>query len=59
MISEDRAARNLRRAGIAKAVILKIGGCRTRSGLERHAILDQNDIAAAIKELQANAETDS
>jgi len=51
------AARNLRRAGIAEGVIMKIGGWRTRSVLERYAIFDQNDIAAAMKELQANAET--
>jgi integrase len=48
------AARNLRRAGIAEGVIMKIGGWRTRSVFERYAIVDQNDIAAAMKKFQAN-----
>jgi integrase len=48
------AARNLRRAGIAEGVIMKIGGWRTRSVFERYAIVDQNDIAAAMKRLQAS-----
>jgi integrase len=48
------AARNLRRAGIAEGVIMKIGGWRTRSVFERYAIVDQNDIAAAMKKLQAS-----
>ena len=48
------AARNLRPAGIAEGVIMKIGGWRTRSVFERYAIVDQNDIAAAMKKLQAS-----
>jgi integrase len=48
------AARNLRRAGIAEGVIMKIGGWRTRSVFERYAIVDQNDIAAAMKKFQAS-----
>jgi integrase len=48
------AARNLRRAGIAEGVIMKIGGWRTRSVFERYAIVDQNDIAAAVKKLEAS-----
>jgi integrase len=46
------AARNLRRAGIAEGVIMKIGGWRTRSVFERYAIIDQNDIAVAMEKLQ-------
>ena len=48
------AARNLRRAGITEGVIMKIGGWRTRSVFERYAIVDQADIAAAMKKLQAS-----
>jgi hypothetical protein len=47
------AARNLRRAGIAEGVIMKIGGWRTRSVFERYAIVSQADIADALKKLEA------
>jgi len=33
---------------------MKIGGWRTRSVFERYAIVDQNDIAAAMKKLQVS-----
>lgn len=33
---------------------MKIGGWRTRSVFERYAIVDQNDIAVAMKKLQAS-----
>jgi integrase len=46
------AARNLRRAGIAEGVIMKIGGWRTRSVFERYAIVSQTDIAEALKRLE-------
>ena len=46
------AARNLRRAGIAEGVIMKIGGWRTRSVFERYAIVSQTDIADALKKLE-------
>jgi integrase len=48
------AARNLRRAGIAEGVIMKIGGWRTRSVFELYAIVSQTDIADALKKLEAN-----
>jgi integrase len=47
------AGRNLRRAGIAEGVIMKIGGWRTRSVFERYAIVSQTDIADALKKLEA------
>jgi integrase len=47
------AARNLRRAGIAEGVIMKIGGWRTRSVFERYAIVSQADIADALKRLES------
>lgn len=46
------AARNLRRAGVAEGVIMKIGGWRTRSVFERYAIVSQTDIAEAIGRLE-------
>src|SRR5215469_2317995 len=48
------ATRNLRPARIAEGVIMKIGGWRTRSVFERYAIVDQSDIAAAVKRLEAS-----
>jgi len=46
------AARNLRKAGVAEGVIMKIGGWRTRSVFERYAIVSQADIADAIGKLE-------
>ena len=46
------AARNLRRAGVAEGVIMKIGGWRTRSVFERYAIVSQADIAEAVGRLE-------
>ena len=52
------AARNLRRAGIAETVIMKIGGWRTRSVFERYAIVSRGDMVDAMQKLQ-RAETES
>jgi integrase len=46
------AARNLRKAGVAEGVIMKIGGWRTRSVFERYAIVSQADIAEALGRLE-------
>ena len=46
------AARNLRRAGIAEGVIMKIGGWKTRSVFERYAIVSRTDIVDAMRMLQ-------
>jgi integrase len=46
------AARNLRRAGVAEGVIMKIGGWRTRSVFERYAIVSQSDISEALAKLE-------
>ncbi len=43
------AARNLRRAGLAATVMMKIGGWRTRSAFERYAMESKNDIADAMR----------
>ncbi|WP_353062447.1 hypothetical protein RBB77_14210 [Tunturibacter psychrotolerans] len=48
------AALNLRRAGISETVIMKIGDWRTRSVLERYAIVSRGDIVDAMQELQIN-----
>jgi integrase len=48
------AARNLRRAGIAETVIMKIGGWRTRSVFERYAIVSRGDIVEAMQKLETN-----
>lgn len=48
------AARNLRRAGIAETVIMKIGGSRTRSVFERYAIVSRGDIVEAMQKLETN-----
>lgn len=48
------AARNLRRAGAAEGVIMKIGGWRTRSIFERYAIVAQSDIKDAMNMLEAH-----
>lgn len=47
------AARNLRKAGVAEGVIMKIGGWRTRSVFERYAIVSQSDIADALSRLES------
>ncbi len=45
-------ARNLRRAGVAEGIIVKIGGWRTRSVFERYAIVSRSDRNDAILKLQ-------
>jgi integrase len=46
------AARNLRRAGVAEGVIMKIGGWKTRSMFERYNIVDQRDMREALNKLE-------
>jgi hypothetical protein len=41
------AARNLRRAGISEMVMMKIGGRKTRSVFEPHAIVNRCDICGS------------
>jgi integrase len=53
------AARNLRRAGVAEGVIMKIGGWKTRSVFERYAIVSQSDIRDAMAELEAGQQRDN
>ena len=48
------AARNLRRAGVAEGVIMKIGGWRTRSLFERYAIVSQSDVKDALQKLETH-----
>jgi integrase len=53
------AARNLRRAGVAEGVIMKIGGWKTRSVFERYAIVSQSDIRDAMTRLEAGQQRDN
>jgi integrase len=53
------AARNLRRAGVAEGVIMKIGGWKTRSVFERYAIVSQSDIRDALLKLEAGQQRES
>ncbi len=46
------AARNLRRIGIGETVIMRIGGWKTRSVFQRYDIVDNRDIADAMKRLE-------
>ena len=53
------AVRNLRRAGVAEGVIMKIGGWKTRSVFERYAIFSQSDIRDAMAKLEAGQQQDN
>lgn len=46
------AARNLRRAGVGESVIMRIGGWKTRSVFQRYDIVDNRDIADAVRKLE-------
>jgi hypothetical protein len=45
--SAEDAVRNLRRAGVAETVIMKITGHRTRSVFERYNLTDHSDTQEA------------
>ena len=47
------AVRNLRRAGVAESVIMKITGHRTRTVFERYNITDQSDTQEAGRRAEA------
>jgi integrase len=53
------AARNLRRAGVAEGVIMRIGGWKTRSVFDRYAIVSQSDIRDAMAKLEAGQQRDN
>jgi integrase len=46
------AARNLRDAGVAEEVIMRIAGWKTASVFKRYAIVDRADIRAALQQLE-------
>ncbi len=46
------AARNLRKAGVAEGVIMRVGGWRTRSIFERYNIVSQADQQDAMRKLE-------
>ena len=47
------ALRNMVRAGVDLAVALKISGHRTRATFDRHNIISEDDIRAAVKKTSA------
>jgi integrase-like protein len=48
------AARNLRRAGVAETVIMKIGGWKTNDMFRRYAIVCDSDLADAMSKLETS-----
>jgi integrase len=50
-------ARNLRRAGVAEGVIMKIGGWKTASVFRRYDIIDNADTTEAVRKLEHSRET--
>lgn len=46
----------LRRVGIPKTIIMKIGGWRMRSVFERYAIVSRTEIADAMRKLRQSEE---
>jgi len=48
------AARNLRRAGVAETVIMKIGGWRTSKMFRRYAIVCDSDLSDAMSKLEVS-----
>lgn len=46
------AARNLRRAGLAETLIMKIGGWKTTSVFHRYAITNRQDMAAGMRQYE-------
>jgi hypothetical protein len=45
-------ARNLRRAGVAEGVIMRLGGWKTASVFRRYDIVNQADIVDALQKLE-------
>jgi hypothetical protein len=50
--TRKKALGNLRPAGIAETVIMKIGGWRTRGVFEHYAIVSRGDMVDAMQKLQ-------
>ena len=53
------AARNLRNAGVAEGVVMKIGGWKTRSMLDRYSIISTGDVADALLKLERRRESEA
>ena len=53
------AARNLRRAGVAESVAMKITGHKTASVFKRYDISDEKDVREAMERLQHGQNTDN
>jgi|SRR5581483_8592119 len=52
------AARNLRRAGVAETVIMKIGGWRTNEMFRRYAIVCDSDLSDAMSKLELSQQSE-
>ncbi|MGA2237168.1 MAG: site-specific integrase [Terriglobales bacterium] len=51
------AARNLRAAGVAEEIIMRIAGWKTSSVFKRYAIVDKTDVRVALQQLERARQT--
>jgi integrase len=52
------AARNLRNAGVAEEIIMRIGGWKTTSVFKRYSIVDTSDMSDALSKLERKQEAE-
>jgi hypothetical protein len=53
------AARNLRNAGVAEEIIMKIGGWKTPNVFKRYSIVDTKDMSDALAKLDRRREAEA
>jgi hypothetical protein len=49
---------NLRNAGVAEEIIMRIGGWQTNSVFKRYSIVDTNDMSDALSKLERRREAE-